>query len=147
MTVAYWPEGDSQTERMNAVLEQHLYAYMSYIQDNWSDWLLLAEFAANSMFSETTGLSPFFANYSFHPRLGVEPIKPVDMPAARQASTFANQMSAIQDHLWEQTTLAQACYEEAANRSCTTALRYDVDQIVWLSTKNLKTLRPRKKLD
>jgi hypothetical protein len=35
------------------------------------------------MFSETTGLSLFFANYGFHPRLEVEPIEPVDMPAAR----------------------------------------------------------------
>jgi hypothetical protein len=51
------------------------------------------------MFSKTIGLSPFFTNYSFHLRLGVEPIEPIDMPAARQASTFTNQMSAIQDHL------------------------------------------------
>jgi hypothetical protein len=53
------------------------------------------------MFSETTGPSPFFANYSFHLRLGVEPIKPIDMPAARQASAFADQMSVIQDYLRE----------------------------------------------
>jgi hypothetical protein len=82
------------------------------------------------MFSETIGLSPFFANYSFHLRLGVEPIEPIDMPATRQASAFADQMSAIQDHLREQTTLAQARYEEAANRSCATAPRYDVNQMV-----------------
>jgi hypothetical protein len=37
MTVAHRPEGDSQTERMNAVLEQHLCAYVSYMQDDWSD--------------------------------------------------------------------------------------------------------------
>jgi hypothetical protein len=79
------------------------------------------------MFSETIGLSPFFANYSFHPRLGVEPIEPVNMPATRQASAFADQISAIQDHLQEQTTLAQARYEEAVNRSRTTAPRYDVN--------------------
>jgi hypothetical protein len=68
---------------MNAVLEQHLRAYVSYMQDDWSDWLPLAEFAANLMFSKTTGLSPFFANYSFYPRLGIEPIKSADMPATR----------------------------------------------------------------
>jgi hypothetical protein len=56
-------------------------------------------------------------------------------------------MSAIQDHLREQTTLAQACYEEAVNRSRATTPRYDVDQMVWLSAKNLKTLYLRKKLD
>jgi hypothetical protein len=82
------------------------------------------------MFSKTTGLSLFFVNYGFHPRLGVEPIEPVDMPATRQASMFTDQMSAIQDHLREQTTLAQARYEEAVNHSRATALRYDVDQIV-----------------
>jgi hypothetical protein len=60
---------------------------------------------------------------------------------------FADQMSAIQVYLREQTILAQARYEEAANRSCATTLRYNVDQMVWLSAKNLKTLRPRKKLD
>jgi hypothetical protein len=57
------------------------------------------------MFSKTTGLSPFFANYGFHLRLGVEPIEPANIPVARQASVFADQMSAIQDHLREQTTL------------------------------------------
>lgn len=31
MIVAYRPEGDGQTERMNAVLEQHLRAYVSYL--------------------------------------------------------------------------------------------------------------------
>jgi hypothetical protein len=34
MTVAHRPEGDGQTERMNAVLEQHLRAYVSYMQDD-----------------------------------------------------------------------------------------------------------------
>ena len=37
---------------------------------------LLFEFAANNVVSETTGVSFFFANYGFHPRLRVEPTKP-----------------------------------------------------------------------
>lgn len=65
------------------------------MQDDRSDLLPLADFAAGSMFSETTGLSPFFANYGFHPRLRIEPIDATDMPAARQASAFADQISAI----------------------------------------------------
>jgi hypothetical protein len=34
LTVAHRPQGDGQTERMNAVLEQHLRAYISYLQDD-----------------------------------------------------------------------------------------------------------------
>ena len=37
----------------------------------------LAEFAGNNTTSETTGVSPFFANYGFHPRMGVEPSQPL----------------------------------------------------------------------
>lgn len=56
-------------------------------------------------------------------------------------------MSAILHCLREQTVLAQARYEEVWNRSRATAPSFSVDQEVWLSGKNLKTLRPRKKLD
>jgi hypothetical protein len=90
---------------MNAVLEQHLRAYVSYLQDDWVDWLPYAEFSANSMKSETTGLTPFFANYGYHPRLGVEPIEVPDTPAARQADTFADHMGMILEFLREQTLL------------------------------------------
>ena len=40
------------------------------------DWLLIVEFAANNAVLETIGVSPFFANYGFHPKLGVEPNEP-----------------------------------------------------------------------
>jgi hypothetical protein len=147
LTVAHRPQGDGQTERMNAILEQHLRAYVSYLQDDWVDWLPFAEFSANSMKSETTGITPFFANYGYHPRLGVEPFDVPDTPAARQAGTFVDHMSMILEFLREQTILAQARYEDTANRSRSTAPRFDIGQLVWLNAKNLKTLRPKKKLD
>ena len=69
---AFHPETNRQTERTNAGVEQYLRAFMNFHQDDWVDWLPLAEFAANNTVSETTNISPFFANYEFHPRLGVE---------------------------------------------------------------------------
>jgi hypothetical protein len=147
LTVAARAQGDGQTERMNAVLEQFLRAYVSYLQDDWVDWLPLAEFSANSLSSETTRVTPFFANYGFHPRLGIEPHEVPDMPAARQADTFADHMATILEFLREQTLLAQARYEDSANRSRSTAPKFEVNQLVWLNAKNIKTLRPRKKLD
>lgn len=73
---AFHPQTDGQTERANAGVEQYLRQYITFRQDDWADWLPLAEFAANNTTSETTGVSPFFVNYGFHPRLGVEPTKP-----------------------------------------------------------------------
>jgi hypothetical protein len=115
-STAYHPETDGQTERLNAILEGHLRSYVSYLQDDWVEWLPLAEFSANSLFSETTGISPFFATYGFRPRLGVEPYDQTTMPASRDAESFAADMAKILEHLKAETSLAQSRYEEAANR-------------------------------
>ena len=63
---------DGQTERVNAVVEQHLRAYVTYLQDDWADILFLAEFAGNNQVSDTTTMSPFFTNFGFHPHYDFE---------------------------------------------------------------------------
>jgi hypothetical protein len=49
---------------------------MNFRQNDWIDWLPLAEFASNNAVSETTGFSLFFANYEFNSKLGFEPRPP-----------------------------------------------------------------------
>ncbi|CEP01920.1 hypothetical protein PBRA_008863, partial [Plasmodiophora brassicae] len=63
------PESDGQTERVNQILEQYLRCYVSYMQDDWLQLLPMAEFAYNNADHSATGMSPFFANYGFHPRV------------------------------------------------------------------------------
>jgi transposase InsO family protein len=147
LSTAHHPETDGQTERINAVLERYLRAYVSYLQDDWVDWLPLAEFATNSVQSETTHVSPFFANYGFHPRMGFEPVSPVSLPATLDAEKFARQMQAITEFVRTEIVSAQARYEDQANRRRQPARRYHVGQYVWLDARNIKTLRPQKKLD
>jgi len=72
-TSGYHPEGDRQTERMNQTLEQYLWIYCNYQQDNWSSLLPLAEFAYNNALNTTTGISPFFANKGYHLNITVHP--------------------------------------------------------------------------
>src|SRR6266404_1558671 len=60
-TSGYHPEGDRQTERANQVLEQYLWVYMNYQQDDWATLLLMAKFTYNNTTNMTTGVSPFFA--------------------------------------------------------------------------------------
>ena len=72
-TSGYHPEGDGQTEHTNQTLKQYLCIFCNYQQDNWSELLLLAEFAYNNTPSATTGVSPFFANKGYHPDLTIHP--------------------------------------------------------------------------
>jgi hypothetical protein len=147
LSTAHHPETDGQTERMNAILEQHLRAYVSYLQDDWVEWLPLAEFAANSLPTESNGISPFFANLGYDPRSGIEPIDTTRIPENRNAEDLATDMSQITTFLQDEMALAQARYEEAANRNRHTGPTFRVGQKVWLDARNIKTLRPLKKLD
>jgi hypothetical protein len=71
--LAYYFETNGQTEKINIILEQYLKAYMNFRQNDWVGWFPLAEFASNKAVSETTGFSPFFANYEFNSKLRFEP--------------------------------------------------------------------------
>jgi transposase InsO family protein len=68
LSTAFHPQTDDQTERINTVMEQYLRAYVNYLQDDWADWLSLAEFSANNQASEATGISPFFGLYGYDPQ-------------------------------------------------------------------------------
>lgn len=72
LSTAFHPETDGQTERFNAELERYLRAHINYLQDNWVEYLCLAEFAANALPSESTKVSPFFANKGFEPRMSFD---------------------------------------------------------------------------
>lgn len=67
LSMPFHPKTDGQTERMISILEQYLCCEMSYLQDDWEAWLHPPEFAANNQHLETTGISPFFANYGQDP--------------------------------------------------------------------------------
>ncbi|KAG0160466.1 hypothetical protein PDIDSM_7995 [Penicillium digitatum] len=125
LSTAYHPETDGQTERANAVLEQYLRAYVSYLQDDWSEWLLLAEFTANSHYSESTRVSPFYANYGFHPRIGFEPSQPASHPRPETRKKLTEYVRA-------EILSAQARYEEQTNRHRAPARRYRPGQLLEL---------------
>ena len=56
-------------------------------------------------------------------------------------------MTAIVNNLRDEVKLAQARYSDTADRNRYPAPVLRVGQKVWLDARNLKTLRPRKKLD
>ncbi|MBW0503555.1 hypothetical protein O181_043270 [Austropuccinia psidii MF-1] len=48
LSIAFHPETDGQTDRVNQILEQYLLMYVSYHQDDWLTWHPLAEFSYNN---------------------------------------------------------------------------------------------------
>ena len=89
------------------MLEQYLHVYCNYQQDNWSELLLLAEFAYNNALSATTGVSPFFANKGYHPNLSVYPEWDI---ASSHACNFIIDLDKLQGILKEEIAKVQQQY-------------------------------------
>ena len=147
LSTAYHPESDGETERANQVMEQYLRAFVNYLQDDWAEWLPLAEFAANNLVNESTGLSPFFVNKGFNPRTSLQ--APTDSAVLGQPNDISQAMQDIHNRCREELTWAQALYTASANESQNRrpAPNYQIGDRVWLSTKNIRTRRPCKKLE
>ena len=71
LSTAYHSQTDGQTERVNQSLEQYIQIYCEYDQDNWYDLLPLAEFTYNNSPHRSTGVTPFFTNKGYHPKLSI----------------------------------------------------------------------------
>lgn len=62
-STAYHPQTDGQTEWYNVTIEQYLQLYMNHPQNDWVEWLALAEFAHNQNSTTTSKYSPFMLNF------------------------------------------------------------------------------------
>lgn len=148
LSTPFHPQTDGQTERINATMEQYLRNYVTYLQDDWSKWLPLAEFAANNQTNESTTVSPFFANIGRNPRWQVDASAPLPNDQADiRARTVAHALTDIHDYVRTALVDAQQRYQDNADLRRLPAPRFLPGDRVWLNTRNMRTRRPSRKLD
>ena len=97
---------------MNQTLEQYLYIYCNYQQDNWSELLPLVKFTYNNALSTTTGVSPFFTNKRYHLNITVHPKHKI---TSFQAHDFAVDLEELQSALKAEIFTAQQHYQKSTN--------------------------------
>ena len=107
LSTAYHPETDSQTEWVNQILEQYLWVYINYQQDDWVNLLPLAGFAYNNTSHSVTMVTLSFANKGFHPKLEVS-LESVVLEAAHQVAT---DLKELHQYLCNQLSCALKQYE------------------------------------
>jgi hypothetical protein len=113
-STAFHPQTDGQTEAANKEAERYLRTYVDYHQQDWVEWLPLAEFAANAMRTESTERSPFFLTTGQDPKMDFdvdglqEPQSTNERIQQDQARAMATRMQAIWDFARDNITKAQA---------------------------------------
>ena len=64
--MAYHPQTDSQTERTNQEIGTFLQHYVNYTQDNWTEWIVSAEFHYNNKKHAAIDQTLFILNFGRH---------------------------------------------------------------------------------
>jgi hypothetical protein len=147
LSTAYHPQTDGQTERVNQVVEGYLRAYIDYAQDDWEAWLPLAEFSYNNSDHSSTGMSPFYANYGFHPRLEVSDFIPSnDAPKAGSAAEYIQELRSSPKEAQEAIVKAISTSKTHYDSKRKDAPEYKEGDMVFVSAENIRTTRPTKKL-
>ena len=145
LSTAFHPQSDGQTERMNQILEQYVRIYCDYRQSDWSSHLSLAEFSYNNSKHSATSVSPFFANYGYHPSLTFLPPPPAS--SIPEADHFSTTLRTIHINLLASLAKAKAAMATQANRRRIPAPAFQVGDKVWLMRRHISTSRPSSKFD
>jgi hypothetical protein len=143
LTTAYHPQSNSQTERANQEVEQHLQLFANSCHDDWVDFLPTAEFVLNNCMHSAHHMAPFEVMYGYCPDFTVPVGPPTKFPA----------LNSRLQQLWD------TCREaEVALRMEKHAMKQKFEshkppphvftpgQKVWLSSKDILTSHPSRKL-
>jgi hypothetical protein len=122
-----------------------LWAYCNYQQDNWKQLLPIAEFCYNNTKSETTKVTPFYANYRYHLRF--EPDLGGAVIGAPEVSEYVSALTRLHAELWAEITYAQRTHAEQVNKAYYADPVLEPGDQVWLRRKHIKTTQPLGKLD
>ena len=141
--MAYHPETDGQTERVNQILKQYLRVFINYQQDDWKHLLPLAEFTYNNTQHSATSVTPFFTNKGFHLKLEVS----LESVPSESAHEMATDMKDLHQYLCDQLHLTIKQYERHSADRCLPIPGFKTGDLVWLDARNIKTKHPSKKLD
>ena len=145
LSTAFHAQTDGQTERTNATLEQYLRCFINYQQDDWSEFLPMAEFSYNNTIHASTNQTPFFALTGIHPRFHVD--VPRVAASAPKSHARLEQLKAIQEDLRFHITSAQESQKHYYNQHRQPQPNFQPGDKVWLLRKHIKTIRPSDKLD
>jgi len=135
LLMAYHPQTDGQTERINQELEQYLRVFIDHRQEQWLDWLGTAEFAYNNKVHTVTKTSLFKANYSQDPKMGFEGRRKGKYEVVEK---FVERMRKIQEKAKAALGKVQEKMKKFVNRKRREKEEYRVGDLVLLSMKDLK---------
>ena len=142
LTTAYHPQTNGQVERMNQTLEQFLRAYINYEQNDWVQWLPIAQYAYNNGVYSATQVTPFYTNYGYNPEI---------LYQLREGSLLgeerAEHLKGLQEKLSNNIAFLNSAMGKYYDKRREDTPPWKEGDKVFLIQRNIKSKRSSKKLD
>jgi hypothetical protein len=118
--------------------------FTNFQQDDWVDWLPLAEFTYNNVINESTGKTPFYMNKGQHPwTLPTDPLPNPNTPTEEFLSNIRKAMKVAEESLRNAKEAMKKRWEK--NRPM--PKEFKEDDLVLVTAHHLPSNRPSAKLD
>jgi hypothetical protein len=155
LSIAFHSKTDDQSEIVNQKMKRYLRTYCNYQQDDWFEWLFMTEFTSNVATSTFIELFVFTTNYEFESRMSFDSsnVETNDRLSAKEriltqkAAIMIEKMKNIWNFIKKKLVNAQKMQKKYADKHKTFSSEYQLEDMIWLFTKNIKTERSFKKLD
>ncbi|QRW15692.1 Retrotransposable element Tf2 protein [Rhizoctonia solani] len=138
-SLAYHPESNRQTERVNQFIEFYLRSYVAADHLDWSTWLPLAEYVYNNAKHAATGKTPFELVYGRNPVMNPSNVLANVPETNHVANTLASE--------WKEAESALRMTKERMAGIKGIILEYSIGEKVWLDAKNVEICLNSYKLD
>jgi ribosomal protein L21E len=143
-STAYHPQTDGQTKWVNQELEEYLRIYVNERQNDWVDWLPIAQFCHNDRAHSATGFSPFMITTGRHPFKGIYTGKETtNQTAEKYIEKFKETWKTTEKNLEQAAERMKRQHDKHVKPS----RQYQVGDQVYLDASKIKTTRASKKLD
>ncbi len=150
LSTAYHSEINDQSKRVNQDVERELRIYCNYMQNNWAKWLSMIEFSENFNIFSIISMTSFYFNKNFHSRMSfnsdmIDYETTCERLEARKADDIIIQMKELLNFNHQQLKKTKQIIEAQVNKHRWNVI-YEVDDWVWLFSRNIKTTRSCKNL-
>jgi len=135
LSMAYHPQTDGQTERINQEIGTFLRHYVNYKQDDWTEWLAMAEFAYNDKKHAATGKTPFELNFGRHPWKGDLMVQ-TEIPRVKEST---KNLQESWEHAAQAMEEAQKNMKWQFDKKRRNPQGLKVGDQVWLENKNIQS--------
>ena len=141
--MAYYPQTDGQTERINQEVGTFLQHYVNYQQDDWTEWLVAVEFQYNNKKHVATEQTLFELNFRRH-------LWKDNLVVQTEFPKLEEFLIGLQ-RSWKEATksikVAQKSMKKQFDKKKRNSQGLKIGDNMWLENKNIHLNRLSKKLD